>query len=838
MPFATVLADLMQSAGAWLDPASARRHRDVAAILAETGLPPVRGQDLSNAVRRLAIIVQSMTDAVMIAGPDGRIEWVNDIFCRQTEYPLEEVLGRPASALLHGPATNRRQVDALVAQLARGETVTAELLYYTKARKALWVETMVSPVYDAGGALSHYIAIDRDVTQRVATERGMKEATRVAEAERQRYELAVRGSSDGIWDWLIDCDAVVYSDRFKALLGYEGESFPDHFSSLQDALHPDERDHVLAALDRHLKGHEPFDCQCRLRLADGSMRWFRIKGQAVWAKDGAARRMAGSISDIDDLMSSRLEVEEQRAAVERSEEHLRMALDIGNTVAWQADYSARTFEVSAGFEKIFGKGVTGEVVFGKGVWHVTHPEDRKLTKQSWLDHVRGGPPINCEHRLLHADGSVIWVQTMARVTHWKKGRPDRVTGLVADINDRKQTELRLAQAKTEAELANRLKSEFLANMSHEIRTPMNGIMGMSQLLLDTALDSAQQDCARTILDSARALLGLINDVLDLSKVEAGLMELEIQPFDLSELVRAAVSTVSATATAKGLALHLDGQAPDGAMVRGDERRLRQVLLNLLGNAVKFTEEGSVTVRLRARDPDRWRIEVADTGPGIPMDQQALVFERFRQVDSSDTRRHGGTGLGLAICKEMVALMGGDMGLDSQPGAGALFWVDVPLAPVAMVKGTAAGPGVGALATETAVLRPPRVLVAEDNRVNQKVITLALGKVRAEVTCVVNGREAIEALERDPYDLVLMDIQMPEMTGDEAIARIRASSAPYRAIPIIVLSANAMKGAERTYREIGASGYLSKPVEIRALLRTVGDIMSGLDADATAQRAAG
>lgn len=378
-----------------------------------------------------------------------------------------------------------------------------------------------------------------------------------------------------------------------------------------------------------------------------------------------------------------------------------------------------------------------------------------------------------------------------------------------------QSRRALTEAKQEAERLAQARSEFLANMSHEIRTPMNGVLGMLNLLRDTPLTDEQRDLLQTAETSAKHLLEILNDILNLAKIEAGQMKLERTPTDLKRLLRETCDIVRPQARLKGILLR--EELPDAAelYVLADPVRLRQILLNLLSNAIKFTEQGEVVARILCLASDaetrRLRFEVQDTGIGIPPEKQAQIFEPFRQADGSTTRKYGGTGLGLAIARKLVELMGGRMGVESEVGKGSRFWFELALPvsePPAHVR----------LEQEMhphdpTVLTGLRVLVAEDNYVNQKVIRRQLERWGVQVEIAENGNEVLEWLSRAPFDLVLMDCQMPEMDGYEATRRIRAYEAPRGLhIPIIALTANALEGDREKCLECGMDDYLSKPID--------------------------
>jgi PAS domain S-box-containing protein len=443
----------------------------------------------------------------------------------------------------------------------------------------------------------------------------------------------------------------------------------------------------------------------------------------------------------------------------------------------------------------------------------------------------GEPLLNREESVLYHDGRTSYVLTTKVPLRDSSGRVVGIMGIGRDITQRVQAENDLRAARVLAESANRAKSEFLANMSHEIRTPMNGVIGMSELMLDTQLEAAQRDYAETIRDCGRALLTVINDILDFSKIEAGKLELENIDMDLRDAVRDVARVLAVQAHAKGLELtmEIDPNLPD--MVRGDPGRLRQVLLNLGGNAVKFTAKGEVSLEIHVMESDETgtlvRCDVRDTGVGIPADRLASLFQPFMQVDASTTRRFGGTGLGLSIVRKLVELMQGETGVESQENVGSRFWFTARF-------GVASASGPTFHRVTPSELLGRRVLVVDDNATNRKLLAIQLEQCGMHPVLSSSAMEALEqmqraAREKQPLDIALLDHDMPDCNGAELGRRINSDD-QLNSTRLILLTSSGLRGDALRFAQIGFAGYLLKPVAENDLIDCLLVVLGGTAKD--------
>ncbi|HWK45420.1 MAG TPA: PAS domain-containing protein [Stellaceae bacterium] len=763
----------------------------------------------ANAEYRL--LADSATDMIFRLDLDFVRRYVSPASRDILGYEPEELVDTKPVDMIHPEDAER--VAATYRALADGQehgSVTNRIRH--RDGRWIWVEVTLRLIRDADGQPSGIMGALRDISVRKAAELEAANANaRLTEANHLLRRTETIGHI-GHWRFDLLTNDLLWSEEIYRIYGLPLTYRPTVETAI-DAYHPDDRELVATAFNRATTEGTAFEIDVRLVQPDGSVRNVISTGQCDHDSAGRLIAITGAFQDVTDRKLADWELR-------LSQERLALVLQAANLATWRLDLAAGTREVSdhyltlADFSREeFPKSITA-------LWDHIHPEDGPVAKQAFADHVAARSPLfEVEMRFRQKDGGWRWVLSRGAVVERDEaGEPLVASGILFDISERRELTDALTAARDAADQANRAKSDFLASMSHEIRTPMNGVIGFADLLLDGKLDQEQQRNATLLKEAGKSLLAIINDILDVSKIEAGKLDLEHIPICLSEIADGTVSILRAQAIAKGIDLHLDIDRNLPSWVKGDPTRLRQILLNLMNNAIKFTERGSVTVRaLREVGPAgaMARFEVSDTGIGVPSDKLDRLFQTFSQVNRSTSRHYGGTGLGLVISKRLAEAMGGEIGVTSEFGSGSTFWFTIT---------AEACPAPDRSRTEARQhpTAAARILVAEDLYMNQVIIDSLLRADGHEVVLVANGAEAVEAVQTSDFDLVLMDMQMPVMDGIQATRMIRGLNERVRSIPIIALTANAMTDDISACTAAGMNGHLAKPIDREALSRIVAE----------------
>lgn len=677
----------------------------------------------------------------------------------------------------------------------------------------IWLRTTKVPLLDARGEIKGVLGAYEDITRKIRIEQALRESE-------EKHRAIVTAFYGMIYICSADRRITFMNQALIALVGRDATGEPCH-----KALHGRDVACPWCVNERVMNGEtvrwEKYNEQFG--------RWYYNANTPIYHADGRISKLA-LIIDITERKEAEKAVRESEARYRRL---LGSVTSYIYTVALGGGEVLRTVHGS-GCEAVTGY-TPGEYDEDPYLWHkMIHPEDRAAVMDNARRALTSEGCAEFEHRIFHKDGSVRWISTTTVPRRDASGRVTAFDGLIVDITERRRIKDELQRAKEAAETASKAKSEFVANMSHEIRTPMNAILGLTKLALRRELSDEQREFLEGVMDAGSSLMQIINDVLDFSKIEAGRLDLESEAFSLRNLLDKIMKSFSHQAQSKGIALklHVDENVPKA--LQGDPGRLRQVIVNLVGNALKFTQAGVVELSVWPQPVQtatgnggqaRLLFMVRDTGMGIPKDKLESIFESFTQADSSTTKLFGGTGLGLAISKKLTAMMHGTIWAESEQGKGAAFkFTAVFAAPAgeAMENGlaeTTSPAGSGGH-------RPLRILVAEDDRMNQIFAETFLKDAGHSVAIATNGKQVVKLLDAEHYDLILMDISMPEMDGLQATSVIRSSTTGRfdPGIPIIAMTAHALKGDRERFLAAGINGYIAKPVEFDELMRAVEQAM--------------
>ncbi|MDX2171078.1 MAG: PAS domain S-box protein [Deltaproteobacteria bacterium] len=656
-------------------------------------------------------------------------------------------------------------------------------------------------------------ALGRQVVGQIVRRQTLRELRGAVEALRdseQRFRAIVENSAELLSCMTADGIFTYLSPNYRDVLGYDPAALVGRVAL--DLVHPDDQ----AALAMQIAQRQPTGrATFRVRDAQGAWRWVEATGRLQSRADGTPDAIFMVTRDV-----TRDRAEE--AARRDMEVRFRHAFEDAPIGMALVGLDGHWLRVNQALCRIVG--YDAEALVRLTFQDITHPDDLEADLALMRELLAGTRrDYQMEKRYFHRDGRIVWILLSGSLVRDDDGAPRYFVAQIQDITQQKQAAEDLARARDAAEAANRAKSEFLANMSHEIRTPMNGIIGMTELLADSGLAGEQRELVGVVQRSAEALLAVINDILDFHKIEAGRLELYAERFSLPALVGDTVRLLGVRARDKDLAVSCSVAPEVPETLIGDGARLRQVLTNVVGNAIKFTDRGRVDVAARLLETSAGaatvEFAVTDTGIGIAAETQARIFGAFEQADASTSRRFGGTGLGLSIASELVAMMGGRIWVESTPGVGSTFRFTARFG-VPDAAQSAPSTAVG----QTRPGAPPAalsILVAEDHPVNQQLIRRLLEKQGHHVTLAHNGREAVEATATRAFDLVLMDIQMPEMDGFQATAAIRARErVGGRRVPIVALTAHAMSGDAERCLAADMDAYVSKPIDRARLAEAI------------------
>lgn len=810
-------------------------------------------------VEMLALVATRTTNAVIICDARRKITWVNEGFSRMTGYSLDESLGKSPGEILQSAHSDPETILQIRNALNSAEPVHCEILNRSKSGEEYWIELDIVALKDEGGNLTGFMIIQQDISTR-------KQNEALIHDQAERTKLALAAGEMGLWDWNITTGKTIFDERWASMLGEKPENLTPLVDEWIKRCHPDDLPLAREALQRHFDGKTAlYECRHRVRHRDGSWLWIVDTGKVFTrGPNNEPVRMVGTHRDITKEYTAQLELGRQTEALHHTGRLAKVGaweLNLADNSIYWSDQVRVLHEVSPDYVPTLETALA------------FYPEDARMQLQAAIRHaIEHGTPIDVELPLITAKGNRLWIRSMGEAIK-VDGKTTLLRGAFQDVTEFHLQKIDLDEARKIAEKANLAKAEFLANMSHEIRTPMNAVIGMSQLLETTALNPEQADFVNIIKTSGETLLVVINDILDFSKIEAGSMELESIPLQIRDCVEGSMEFILHQASEKGIRMEVAIDTNVPAAVYGDKTRIRQILTNLLNNAVKFTEQGKIVVRvskaraiLNTDGQDGLHFSVSDTGIGIPSDRLDRLFKSFSQIDASVTRKYGGTGLGLAICSRLVSLMKGRIWVESAPNLGSTFHVEIPLAPApdplectilpispevrnrdaSFPKDTpdASDAAVSQVSCEKSPLcfasqssgeldsmnriparhlaseHPLSILLCEDMPINQRVASLLLKRLGYQADAVRHGIEAMNALANKPYDIILMDVHMPEMDG-LTCTRMICETYPAENRPwIIAMTANALSKDHQICLNAGMNDHITKPINTESITRAL------------------
>lgn len=745
---------------------------------------------------RFRNVLSQSKDVIYELDENGYFRYISDNGPELFGYSHEEILKLNTYDLIADPPTSR---TVWISERNTHGAIDTEILLKRKDGSKLFVHYNSKPIVDESGKVTGFCGAARDISRKKATQQKLEVSEeRYMEAIRNAHGCVFEVDANGYFTYLSDSSLQVLSYAPHELIGK-----PTYILSNKP---PQNYQQWVKQL--HENGGYSLEEQ-KLYKRDGSSNsWLRITSHAMHDEQGNICGFRGTAFDITDRKIMDLKLEKSQR---------RLTEVVTTAQGWIFDLDIDgCFTYSANHIPFFAKnGLSIEFLRGKPTYFMA--PKLKSRHQEWLDSIRSTPEGVVSEIQLSLPGGTeqIWAQVHCICRFDENGSCFGFRGVAFDITVKKQAELETICAKEAAEQSAEERARFLTTMSHEIRTPLNAVIGMTDLLLATEQNKEQTKLTKTANMAGQHLLSVVNDILDHAKLDSGKVILEEIAFNPVNEVKTVQEILTANAEAKDIALTSDINSNLAQSYIGDPSRIRQILLNLVGNAIKFTETGTISIAIDSQPKDRVRFTVTDTGIGIAREAQKHLFNDFAQADASTTRIYGGTGLGLAICKRLVAVMKGSIGVVSKPAQGAKFWFEIPLPPVKKSKLSQAGIIEKPASTK---LTQYKILVAEDNPANQLLMQTLLSKLDQDVTIVENGKLAVEAASACKFDLIFMDIQMPKMDGYTAARTLRELGNP---VPIIALTANVIKDEEDKFREAGMNDWLSKPFNLSDLVERLG-----------------
>lgn len=760
-------------------------------------------------------MLDNMREVIFKTDADGRWIFLNPAWEEMTGYTVAESLGWRTTKLLHPEGSD--EITDVYPKLVSGALTEATMRqrFGHKSGEQRHIEISIRRLADENGSFLGTTGNIRDITDAVRQQQAL------AQSE-MRFQRMAEAAPIGIFRADAAGNVTYVNEAWCAKIGLTveqslGNGWMTALVNVEDYEH----------LPPWQGFEKPGDVRRRIahfRASDGGDLWCETVNTPEFDDSGQIVGFIGAVNDITE--QRRME----RELVERDEQ-LSLLANNATDAVFRLSLDGRCLYASPSAEGLLG--IAARHLIGASLIDRLHPDDRAIVTETFaalVDGRRENQIIAYRSELLHETGKWRWLEAnCGLVRDTTTGAPIEIIASIRDVSANKAMEEDLRIARSRAETAAAAKSAFLANMSHEIRTPMNGVIGFTELLSGSQLDEEQRRYVDLIAESGRSMMKLLNDILDISKIEAGQMQIADDPMDLRHMLRAATGLMEPIAVAKGVDVKLcvEEAVPHRSM--GDQQRVRQILLNLIGNAVKFTNRGSVRIHVavtRGQGADELRIDVADTGVGIPADRLEAIFEKFSQADSSIVRKFGGTGLGLSISTQLAAMMGGRISVSSEPDAGSVFTLHLPLREAVGVsldhpKLTMESDRVPL----SSQLRRARILVAEDHDINQALILGMAKQIGVEAVIAANGALAVAMVNqavasREPYDLILMDVQMPVLDGLEATRRLRAAGFSAEALPIIALTANAYPEDVDACLSAGMQAHLSKPIRAADLQQVI------------------